>query len=652
MFSGAPQGLLRRYAEWIGLTGRRWPVGIVERLPEVAPDGRTAVPGLYVAGDLSGVPLLKLASEGGARVARAVAGDPSLPRERRASAPGVVDLVIVGAGVAGAAAGLEARRLGLSFRILEAHQPFATLAAFPQKKPIYTYPRDLSPTSPLVFTAQVREDLLVEVRQQAADLPVEITRAVEVRRRGGLLVVGPEGGEEIAGRRVLGAIGRSGDHRRLRVPGEEADHVSGRLHDPAAFTGQDVVVVGGGDSAAEAALALCEAGARVTLIHRRGRLDRPKAETLARVTALAARGLMTLRLGAVVERIEAHRVLLRDGGGPAWVAADAVFTLIGREAPLPFFRRSGVPIRGELSPRAKALCALFVAFCFALYDWKSGGSLATWSAEAGLFHTQLSARVDDVEPLPSGGFGRRRPWAYLDPIPDHFQRAAEAAQARLEAGALSQTWDEAGHLRRQVEAARPLVPLSPAEASAADGGVDRRSLLGTLLVSATSPAFWYTLAYVGLVTTFGLRRIRARKTPYVTRQTLTLMAIQALPLFLLPELLLPLLGYHGLLPQALADALFPPVDYGHGREYWRAYGFILAWPLNVYNWQTAEPLWAWLAIGGIQTFVLIPALVWRYGKGAYCGWICSCGALAETLGDDHRQKMPHGPTWSRLNVIG
>jgi len=151
---------------------------------------------------------------------------------------------------------------------------------------------------------------------------------------------------------------------------------------------------------------------------------------------------------------------------------------------------------------------------------------------------------------------------------------------------------------------------------------------------------------------FGVRRIRRRRTPYILAQTLTLMAIQVLPLFLLPEVILPQLHYHGLLPRALADALFPAVSYGHGREFWRAYGLILAWPLDVYNLFTHEPLPWWIAIGFVQTCVLIPLGVYYFGKGVYCGWICSCGALAETLGDTHRGKMPHGPGWNRLNLAG
>jgi polyferredoxin len=79
---------------------------------------------------------------------------------------------------------------------------------------------------------------------------------------------------------------------------------------------------------------------------------------------------------------------------------------------------------------------------------------------------------------------------------------------------------------------------------------------------------------------------------------------------------------------------------------------VLAWPLNVYNVFTPQPLWAWLWIAVAQTLVLIPLAVYWFGKGAYCGWICSCGALAETLGDTQRDQMPHGPGWNRLNLAG
>jgi NAD-dependent dihydropyrimidine dehydrogenase PreA subunit len=260
--------------------------------------------------------------------------------------------------------------------------------------------------------------------------------------------------------------------------------------------------------------------------------------------------------------------------------------MIGRDAPLDFFRRSGVPIAGELTLARRAGLGLFLAFCAWLYDWKSGGFFsAIWY---------------------------RRHW-FPTNLPDLLRGAGGAAAA---------------------------------------AAADPRTPLGTLAISAASPSFYYTLAYSLLVVVFGLRRIRRRRTPYVTVQTATLMAVQVLPLFLLPEVILPLLHHNGLLPAGLADALFPVADYGHGREFWRAYGLILAWPLDVYNLYTHQPLWWWIAIGFVQTCVLIPLGVHRFGKGFYCGWICSCGALAETLGDTHRHKMPHGPRWNRLNLAG
>ena len=109
----------------------RWPSGVVEKLPAVREDGSTNVPGLYVAGDLRGVALLKFAADSGARVVRTIAAGLATARSRE-SAGGVVDIAIIGAGVAGVAAALEARTLGLSFRLLEANALFSTIANFPR----------------------------------------------------------------------------------------------------------------------------------------------------------------------------------------------------------------------------------------------------------------------------------------------------------------------------------------------------------------------------------------------------------------------------------------------------------------------------------------------------------------------------------------
>jgi NosR/NirI family nitrous oxide reductase transcriptional regulator len=611
-----------RYLDWLHL---RWPAGTVEKLPEVRPDGSTAVPGLYVVGDLTGVPLLKFAADSGARAVRTIVADPAF--RGRPAQESTLDLVIVGAGVAGMAAALEARRHGLRFEIVEATEPFSTIVNFPSKKPIYTYPRDMTPAGELQFTerSSVKEGLVEELREETlgSGLAPRLVRAERVAREGGRLAVQLTGGEVLHAHRVLVAIGRSGNFRRLGVPGEDKDKVSNRLHDPRDFRGQDVLVVGGGDSALETTIALGSAGAHVTLSYRNAAFSRPKPENVEKLEALRrdpmaevsveepsservttaagpfmgereSAGSVTLMLSSQVKEIRDREVVVRDvEGADRTLPNDAVFCMIGREAPLGFFRRSGVGITGETGFAGWVSLAAFVAFCTWLYHWKSGEAI----------------------PL----LGRLPAW--LSPDPARWWSALAATGGALGAAAR-----------------------------------DPATLVGTLRISASGPSFYYTLAYSLIVVIFGVRRIRRRNTPYVTLQTLTLAAIQVLPLFLLPEIILPWLGHNGWFDwgalKPVADALFPVVRYGHGREYWRAYGLVLAWPLNVYNWFTPHPLWGWLALGAVQTFVLIPALVYRWGKGAYCGWICSCGALAETLGDQQRQKMPHGPRWNRLNGLG
>ncbi len=564
--------LIHRYTRWLHT---QWPAGTVEKMPEINDDGSTNIPGLYVAGDLRGIPLLKFAADTGARVVRTIAADASF-QAARSQGGAVADIAIVGGGVAGAAAALEAKRFGLTIAWFEASEAFSTIRNFPRRKPIFTYPKDMTPAGDLTVSADIKEALVDELAGQIerAGIAPDIVRVDDVRRDGDGFVVALAGGRTVRARRALCVLGQSGDYRRLGVPGEDLDHVANRLFDPADFAGQNVLVVGGGDSALEATIALSGAGAHVTVSYRGETFSRPKPENRDAIAASGARCLMA----STVTEIRRHDALVRTRDGKVeTIPADAVFTLIGRDAPLGFFRRAGVRIRGEWTWKTATAFGAFVLFCVALYNWKSGGALSN------LFY--------------------RNHW-----------------------------W-----------------PISIADAT---GNISPDSLPAIVATSAATPSFWYTLAYSAIVGIFGIRRIRRRRTPYVTVQTSVLMAIQILPLFLLPEIILPYLGRNHLLPNGLLDALFPVASYGNGREYWRAYGLILAWPLNVYNVFTSHPLGWWLGIAFVQTFVLIPAAVYFWGKGAYCGWICSCGALAETLGDTQRQKMVHGPKWNRLNMAG
>ncbi len=564
------------YTHWLH---GRWPAGAVEPLPEIREDGRTSVEGLFVVGDLTGVPLLKFAVDGGARAVRTLLADPGF---RRQEDPGRLDLVIVGAGVAGMSAAVEAKKAGLRFAVLEASGRFSTLQNFPKKKPIYTYPSDFNPLGSLVVSANVKEALVEELVSQTEGIEVTPAKVTRIRRAGGELVVEHQDGS-LTAERVIVAIGRSGQHRQLGVPGEE--RAKNRLYDPADHAAERVLVVGGGDAAVEAAVLLERAGAEVTLAHRKEALTRPKPENLAALERAGPR--LEVKLGTQVDAIEDNAVVLKNQAGELErMKIDTVLSLIGREAPLDFFRRSGVPIRGEWRTSTYLSLALFLSFCIFVYHWKTNGFIAR-------------------------AFEQNQWFPYNVP-----------------------GW---------------LAGLGPAAA-------DPSTALGTLAITLRQPGFYYSFIYTAAIVGFGIDRMRRRRTPYVTAQTMTLMGFQILPLFLLPYLILPYIGHNGGFDagfgKTFADNLFPAVGYDHGREYWRAFGFILAWPLFIWNFFTPSPMAWWLAIGAVQTFVLIPLLIYYYGKGAYCGWICSCGALAETMGDRHRHKMPHGPVYNQLNMVG
>ena len=622
---------IRRYARWLHT---RWPAGHVEKLPDVRPDGSTNVAGLYVVGDLTGIPLLKLSLDTGTRAVRTIADDPGFQKGRAGSDSEVLDLLIVGAGVGGMAAALEAETRGLRYVVYEAKRRFQTIADFPKAKPIYTYPKEMTPEGRLQVHADIKEDLLAELLEQTKDIPVHDGSIKELKRRGGVLVGKLADGREVRALRAIVAIGRSGRFRKLNVPGEERDKVYNRLHDPLDFAGKKTLVVGGGDSALETAIALAGGAADVTLVHRRAEFARPKPENVDRLERLRSdpdaeaivedpvserettaagaflgvkgHGRLELRMSTSIAEIRDDAVVLEGTSGEKeTLANDAVFAMLGCEAPLDFFRRAGVKIRAETRGFEWVWVGLFFAMMFLIYDWKGDGFICQY----------LTGLKDDS--------------VFPNNMPELI-------------GSLGSWW------QGQLD--------------------DRSTILGTIAVSMKSRSFYYTLGYTLAVGIFGYLRIRRRRTPYVTVQTTTLFLVQLFPLFLLPELILPWMGYNGAFDSGimakLADTFFesyiPAQDYlagnwpewGHPRAYWRAYGLILAWPLSVYNVFTAAPLTGWLIVSVIQTFVLIPLIVWRWGKGAFCGWICSCGGLAETVGDTLRDRMPHGPRWNRLNMVG
>ncbi len=164
-------GFVSRYTHWLHT---QWPAGGVEKLPEVRDDGSTNVPGLYVAGDLAGIPLLKFSADSGARVVQAILNDPQFTI-RPDSDPDLLDLAVIGGGVSGFSAAVEAQKAGLDFKIFESTTPFSTIVNLPKAKPIFTYPTQMTPVGQLRFheKSSIKEGLLEDLKDQTLDQGIE-----------------------------------------------------------------------------------------------------------------------------------------------------------------------------------------------------------------------------------------------------------------------------------------------------------------------------------------------------------------------------------------------------------------------------------------------------------------------------------------------
>ena len=181
---------IARYTQWLHT---RWPAGTVEKLPDAREDGTTAVPGVRIVGDLTGVPLLKFSSDTGARAVEAIAAEPDFAAACADPTPRRSTSRIVGGGVSGIAAALHAKKLGLTYRVFEATEIFSTVANFPKGKPIYTYPTDMTPAGELQFRSEVhpKEELLadLEAKRKEAGIEVTVARIERIERKGGVLLL-------------------------------------------------------------------------------------------------------------------------------------------------------------------------------------------------------------------------------------------------------------------------------------------------------------------------------------------------------------------------------------------------------------------------------------------------------------------------------
>ena len=313
-------------------------------LPHVGPDFQTNVPGLYIAGELGGMGLIRNAIEQGQQAMAEIAGRLKHGRRDRSLD---ADVIIVGAGPAGISASLAAKLAGLRAVTLEQEELGGTVSHYPRGKLVMTAPAELPGFGRMTFREVGKEALLDFWKDviARAGLRIDYGERVETLERSDHGFTVRTSRRTLRASTVLLSIGRRGTPRRLGVPGEELSKVVYRLIDPRQYAGRDVLVVGGGDSALEAAATLAEeTDARVTLAYRGAGFARAKAKNRARVQAAHAAGRLGLHLETEVRSIAPKAVDLEQAGQTVRLPNDAVIVCAGGVLPTEFLRSAGVEI--------------------------------------------------------------------------------------------------------------------------------------------------------------------------------------------------------------------------------------------------------------------------------------------------------------------
>jgi thioredoxin reductase (NADPH) len=309
-------------------------------IPVLKPSFESNVPGIYVAGELGGMGLIKNALIQGQQALESIA-------KAGVRRPGALDVLIVGAGPAGLAASLAAKKMGLSYQTVEQDSLGGAVFQYPRGKLVMTAPVELPIIGKVHFRNTSKEELLKFWTHACKSNGLKISyqeRVESVENRDGVFHVKTSTQRYVASTILLG-IGRRGTPRKLGVPGEELPKVVYRLIDPEQYRGQKVIVVGGGDSALEAAASIAELGDTAVMLSYRGEaFQRAKQKNRQRVDAASAGGQLKVLLNSQIREIHPDAVLLKESGRELKVSNDAVIVSAGGILPNDFLRSIGIQV--------------------------------------------------------------------------------------------------------------------------------------------------------------------------------------------------------------------------------------------------------------------------------------------------------------------
>jgi len=563
-------------------------------------------------------------------------------------------LVIIGAGPAGLSAAVEAEKRGLKYVVLERNRVASTVRSFPPGKKVYAEPQFIQNSSELDVDEDLdKDEFLARIHHLVDDKQLQIKEDTEVARVRKLgerrFEVETQTGKSFPTRQVLVAIGRQGQPRLLDCPGADKSHkVTYRLHTPDDYKDKNVLIVGGGNSAIEAALLLMDHN-HVTLSYRGENLFRAKEENRRLVELAQREGRLSVLYQSNVKAIRDLEVDINVDGKVQTLPNDNVIVQIGTLPPVEFLMDMGLELDGVWTKRRIAMSLVGLCVGTFIYFFAKHFVLCAEAAGDGLLlvpglQTLIGSKLQQVIALAAGT---------VVPIVWLVLLAMKLINKNLEARGHKPLFPwrygnlflVVGGLIYGLSLIAPSVfTLDPALA-----GPGPYYLPGFAWIYQIVPDYFvnlygmYYLAYFSAIAGFGLYWAWRSGHRLIWRRNLTIIASQWTLWWGIPTLLAVTLGRNAWTPMVSRS--------------------INAWPLNMGAFRldpvvtAGDPAW-WhtVAVVGVVwaavlTFIVIPLVTIRWGK-IYCSYICSCGALAETVGNGYRHRGPKGDLPRKLERMG
>ncbi len=309
-------------------------------LPHIDQDFQTNVPGIYIAGELGGMGLIKNSVEQGQAAVE------NMIQSGFKKDDSTFDLIIVGAGPAGISASLMAKKHNLNFLTLEQDSLGGTVFTFPRTKIVMTSPMDLPLYGKVQLYNTSKSELLELWTKVLSEHDISIkerTKVDTISYEDDHFRLRTKANEEFKAKKILLAIGRRGSPRKLNITGEETEKVAYRLLEPENIQNKKIVVVGGGDSAIEAVLSLANQN-KVILSYRNEAFNRLKPKNRENINLAAKKGKIKILYQSKLINIEKNHVLVEVQNEKLNIKNDLVYIFAGGELPTQFLQNSGINI--------------------------------------------------------------------------------------------------------------------------------------------------------------------------------------------------------------------------------------------------------------------------------------------------------------------